>query len=545
LKALAAGSSLWSLGRLVSGLIGAYHSLKGSFDYVLDKDRSFFSLCTGMPGASLNGNKGLPALTPWLHERIQQLAGLPGNDILTIGKLRGKKLPDGARGESPQDVGIDFQMVTTNLSQRQPYTLHGEDLEEVKHKRPHPEEMEAGYLFKESDMLKLFPREVVNYLMTWTEREEHQEQWKTDKIPFDGFDLIKARSKGYYPFPRGNALPVLVATRMSLSFPLLLSAVRLYTLKNDTLNNKRGTKEKPYELKVDQPKEKVEDNDLRENWFSDGGIASNFPIHIFDAWLPSRPTFGINLADSQLPTTLTGPRESPVHRRGEDVFLPQPGQLLTPRVYPISGVPGFLGAIFDTAQNYRDNTQARMPSYRERVVHVRLQENEGGLNLKMDSDTIAGIAKKGEEAAQALKTLNFNQHQWVRLLVLLARLEREFFRLHERYEKEAQNKEESSREGPLADGWKAEMHEQYRKLLELQAKNDWYRRQDDEKWPAEALKRMDALITLISSWTAIQEGQGEQRRAAEGQQPDGDDHKYFFAYDEPVPEGILRVTPEN
>jgi predicted acylesterase/phospholipase RssA len=34
---------------------------------------------------------------------------------------------------------------------------------------------------------------------------------------------------------------------------------------------------------------------LQQNWFSDGGIASNFPIHFFDAWLPRRPTFGVNL----------------------------------------------------------------------------------------------------------------------------------------------------------------------------------------------------------------------------------------------------------
>lgn len=34
---------------------------------------------------------------------------------------------------------------------------------------------------------------------------------------------------------------------------------------------------------------------LQKNWFSDGGICSNFPIHFFDDWLPNRPTFGINL----------------------------------------------------------------------------------------------------------------------------------------------------------------------------------------------------------------------------------------------------------
>jgi hypothetical protein len=29
----------------------------------------------------------------------------------------------------------------------------------------------------------------------------------------------------------------------------------------------------------------------------DGGICSNFPIHLFDTWLPERPTFGFKLTD--------------------------------------------------------------------------------------------------------------------------------------------------------------------------------------------------------------------------------------------------------
>ncbi|KAG1385865.1 hypothetical protein G6F59_017159 [Rhizopus arrhizus] len=34
-------------------------------------------------------------------------------------------------------------------------------------------------------------------------------------------------------------------------------------------------------------------------WFSDGGISSNFPIHLFDAALPRWPTFAINLVYPQ------------------------------------------------------------------------------------------------------------------------------------------------------------------------------------------------------------------------------------------------------
>jgi len=29
--------------------------------------------------------------------------------------------------------------------------------------------------------------------------------------------------------------------------------------------------------------------DLHRHWFSDGGICSNFPIGLFDVWLPKTP----------------------------------------------------------------------------------------------------------------------------------------------------------------------------------------------------------------------------------------------------------------
>jgi len=35
----------------------------------------------------------------------------------------------------------------------------------------------------------------------------------------------------------------------------------------------------------------------------DGGLTSNFPIHFFDAPLPGRPTFGINLVLDTVETT--------------------------------------------------------------------------------------------------------------------------------------------------------------------------------------------------------------------------------------------------
>src|SRR6185503_4885556 len=83
---------------------------------------------------------------------------------------------------------------------------------------------------------------------------------------------------GYYRLPSAAKLPILLGARMSLSFPFLLSQVPLYA-----------------------PQYQVGEAKLRRCLFSDGGLTSNFPIHFFDAPLPGRPTFGINL----VPDTMT------------------------------------------------------------------------------------------------------------------------------------------------------------------------------------------------------------------------------------------------
>ncbi|PAM50680.1 hypothetical protein CEJ63_22415, partial [Acinetobacter baumannii] len=43
----------------------------------------------------------------------------------------------------------------------------------------------------------------------------------------------------------------------------------------------------------------------------------------------------------------------------------------------------FLFAVVATMQNWRDLLQARAPGYRDRIVHVSLQGDEGGMNLDM------------------------------------------------------------------------------------------------------------------------------------------------------------------
>ena len=80
----------------------------------------------------------------------------------------------------------------------------------------------------------------------------------------------------YYHFPDAERLPLIVGARMSLSFPLLISGVPLWTRDFTLL-------------------EEAERNKLRRCLFSDGGLSSNFPIHFFDRLMPNSPTFAISL----------------------------------------------------------------------------------------------------------------------------------------------------------------------------------------------------------------------------------------------------------
>jgi hypothetical protein len=68
------------------------------------------------------------------------------------------------------------------------------------------------------------------------------------------------------------------------------------------------------------------------------------------------------------------------------------------RFNTFDGLVGFLGALFDTARNWGDTELMAMPGYRDRVVHVKLAEDEGGLNLSMPSKIIEALGERGAPA---------------------------------------------------------------------------------------------------------------------------------------------------
>lgn len=483
-------------GSRVGGSVAALHDLMQTA--TREVSANFYGICVG------HSREDKDALTDWLSASIEQIAGLQTEQRpLTFGQLSTKRV-------AGKDRGITLKMVTSNLSHGQPYTL--------------PFGLE-GFLFKEADMLKLFPDYIVQHMRVHASKSMVMGNTviPQEKLP-----------EGYYFLPSGNDLPVVVGARLSLSFPILISAVPFYTIRSSAL-----------ETLANGTQSQLGPDDLQKNWFSDGGICSNFPIHFYDAWLPRFPTFGINLgavpaqafqngqnqaatsAASQI-TANTGQastkqlnmaRFSALDTRSmsrgsatapADVYLPHADALQDAEWRELSSPIDFLHAIFTTAQNYRDSMQSRLPSYRERVVQIRLNKDEGGLNLSMPTETIKAVVGKGSRAGEILcdpDEFNFEHHWWVRFLVLMALLERNFEGMQE----------------VLGD---PAFQERLYKQLAMSADFPYSR---DSLWIDAAKERVKELQQTLACW-----------HDANKQWSDPP----LFGRNAPLPNPVLRVTPE-
>jgi hypothetical protein len=196
---------------------------------------------------------------------------------------------------------------------------------------------------------------------------------------------------------------VAVAVRMSLSFPVLFSAVPMVVRDMETANL----------LKANGVVKPVE---ARTVWFSDGGISSNFPIHMFDTLLPTRPTFALSL--DALPAG--------ADEKGKRVIIPQgAGDGVGLPVHGIAGLGAFAGSILGAAKDWQDALLGGMPGQRERIARVMLSENEGGLNLTMPAERSEALMRYGQEVGQrfANGALDFDEHRWRRALVSYEQLE--------------------------------------------------------------------------------------------------------------------------
>ena len=357
-------------------LVGALYSLMRVAQLV---SANFLGLCSGMPTGEGAGTVQPVAFTEWLNETLQVLSGKASTDA----PLRFEELWAATRyhDEPETEKTINLQLITTAVSHREPRTLPFAN---------------APFWFRPKDFDRLFPATVVAWLVDNAEA------------------IVDVAGETYVRLPAGGALPVVVATRMSLSFPFLFSAIPLY---EPVWGRSAGH---PLSERADgdgASRESDLPGSFRICWFSDGGIANNLPLHLFDAPLPNWPTFAIDLvypdADADAGTPVDDPEAS--------VFLPTSNNQGWQRTYrsiggtnPVTELGSFAAAVIGAAHGWREQLQARAPGQRDRIVRIALSRNEGGFNLDMPESVLEGIGRKGTAAGNRLHEFKFENHYWIR-----------------------------------------------------------------------------------------------------------------------------------
>ncbi|RZS54951.1 patatin-like phospholipase family protein [Sphaerotilus mobilis] len=349
-------------------------------------------LCTGL--GQPDSGKGL---TDWLHDSIQWAAGrLSDETPMTFrdlaeapeGELPPPADPSGARRRS-----IDLRMVTTCLSHGRPYELPLADGEDS-----------ATLYFALEEWQAYFPRAVIDLLRdTCAAYEPGAAAAVCTGLPA-GPRLTLLQ------MPR-ERMPLVVASRLSLSFPGIFSTVPAWRLDLDQRCWRRVR-------------------------FSDGGICANFPIHLFDAAVPRWPTFGILLDDadlgSQVPPHATM-IQSPVTQQKGYVWMPRSHREGAeshcqdlPERGVLAAVFAFIAQVLNTARRWQDYTLTGMPGVRERVVRISLARGEGELDLRVSGDEIQRLGQTYGRCAAGLlldaflprtdgqPSPGWSEHRWIR-----------------------------------------------------------------------------------------------------------------------------------
>jgi predicted acylesterase/phospholipase RssA len=343
---------------------------------------SGYGFCSGRTAESHPGGE-LPGLTDWLTGYLDELAGpRAGHRPLTFGDLWGTGDPDAPRQ-------INLEVMTSAVSQQTAYGIPFR-------------KGTAPFHYDFDEWSALFPTEV----MTWLEQAvaATPDGDRVKPLP-PGARVTNAAGRPLRILPRQADLPVVVAIRMSLSFPILLSAVPLYAIDWSRKENQDTKARLVAAARNGAPT--TADLTATRIWFSDGGIGSNMPLHMFDALLPGHPTFAVNLKAEHPDFKIEEP-ERPENDGGR-IYLPetnQAGELRywpePPDTHPFGGLIGFLKAIINTMQNWHDEIMFPYPGFRDRIVQISQRPTEGGLNLDMPRPSVDALANAGEMAADRL-----------------------------------------------------------------------------------------------------------------------------------------------
>ena len=338
--------------------------------------RNGYGLVTGVDDTRSNSG----SLSTWLAAETEALAGLAVGEIpLTFGMLwnpAGGAVANGLE-EPPAEKLIDLRMTATNLVAGRPVLFPART---------------NGYYFRVSELARSMPPHVVAWMVRYSHPSERA-------YAEDGEDLV--------PLPPIGDLPIVLATRMSIAFPPLFSAVPLWFVAEGA-----GATAAPQRM-----------------LFADGVLSSDFPVAQFDAPLPRRPTLAIVLG--RFPAG-AGAATPDVVMASDD----RPHALFPANA--VGDVRSFGTAIVDTLRNWNDSATARLPAFRDRIVMMRVHRNEGGLRLRLDTKTIEVLADRGRRAGEMLverfaapsglervtgdDAPGWEQHRWLRYRTLMSSL---------------------------------------------------------------------------------------------------------------------------
>lgn len=341
-----------------------------------------YGLCTG----SQRAKPGDPRpLTPWLADRIDYIAGRagPGDqpddsavEPLTFGELYGPadptQYPYPADTDSPllRDLNerserrVNLEMVTTDVTEGRPYQL------------PFSPSEYLQFFYDPAELADFFPPRVLKRMA---------------KGASPLAVVVGEKKIALLPFPDAADLPLIVAARMSMSFPILFSAVPLYAVDGRGLELFRASGG-PAPV-------------FRKTWFSDGGLSSNIPIHFFDGPVPRWPTFALNLRGFPRTSGGTPHALDPTCTDRQKVFRATD---YDPDVAQLSDKDpkrlfGFANSLIDAMRNWNDNTLMQLKGYRERTVEIAMSDDEGGLNLVMPEKTLQSIMARGTYAGEVFE----------------------------------------------------------------------------------------------------------------------------------------------
>ena len=368
-------------------------------------------LSTGMttPSHTIGGTP-IPALTPWLHQTIQSLAGLPDGvpaAVLTFGKLW--TLGTVAKPSTNDPRAIDLVLVCSDLNRLQSASF------------PFLPENERLF-YDPREWAKLFPKPVVD-AVGLNALDLDGIAKRAGLLGYTASEVRKAASAHgdlgdrLRLMPYGRDIPILIAARASMAFPGLFTPVPMWLLRW-----------------VGNPDQQTERTAILSRvYLADGGLTSNFPIHLFDAAVPSRPTFALNLlypGDDLSVEEFVKPAAAP----NQGASLPSPENVRTMRgtghsvsaaryndlIMPfanndqvhfykapaaggaIQQLLGLVVRVVETSRTWGDVSLFNQTGTRDRTIHIRLTGAEGGFNFNMSSQTIASIDKKGMKAGTVL-----------------------------------------------------------------------------------------------------------------------------------------------